>query len=316
MTTRTDSTKSVSFLFRPVGYRNTNGKSPTVEEVENWVQKEKPGAIKQQPNLTFIGFGLGIVGVGLGILGLKKDNGSLKWLGGLLSLLGISGGGTGIMWSKLVNEMRKVFSSLNDSSSSNSKANDPLRDIEGKNDEEKEKNAIRMLNDTITHNTQKETALWVLLKIGNEDCLTAIKNFIEDKTRNISVRKAFLNTVASDSRRKEFAKNLLVDIIKNHDLELSIKAIEFLRKEFQNFSEQEKTSLKGILIELINKNLNNDSYTDLVQEAVRAFTITVIYKKEEAIPILEDIAKIEGIEQAPNNFKGYVSDCIKYLKNE
>ncbi|MBI1858107.1 MAG: hypothetical protein HYR97_03220 [Candidatus Melainabacteria bacterium] len=101
-----DSTKSVNFFFRPVGYRNQNGKKPTVEEIETWVQTENPKYIKRQPYLSLFGVIATAVGLVAEVFGFKKESNLTKWLGGVLTLLGISATGIGIMWTKFTDELR------------------------------------------------------------------------------------------------------------------------------------------------------------------------------------------------------------------
>ena len=112
-----DSIKSMNILFRPIGYKNQDGKA-TVEKIENWVRKEKPNFIKKQPYISLIGSVSTIVGLLAGVLGFKKENNIVKWFSGVLTLLGISATGMGIMWSKFTEELRTTAQSKNASQSS------------------------------------------------------------------------------------------------------------------------------------------------------------------------------------------------------
>jgi len=313
MTTAIDSNKSLNILFRPIGYRNQTGKA-TVEEIENWVKKENPGFIKKQPYMSLfgaIGAGLGIVAL---ILGFKKESNVVKWLGGVLSMIGTGAVGIGTIWNSLTGEIRK---SAGEHSENRNNGGSPslTSSIEGSNDDEKIKSTIQTLNKNYNKfSTEYEGLTKLLLKIDSKKGFNAFEELIKDTTKDSHYRIFLLKSIISDNKN-ESAKKLLINIIKDNNLEseIRIKAIEFLRKEFENFTNDEKGLLKNMFSDLIVENLKNNSDPELTREATRAFVVTNIYTRKESIGILNDVLAL--LDESKNKESvAFISMCKKSLE--
>lgn len=109
-----DSTQVVNSLFRPIGFRIPDGKKATVEEIKKWKEKEKPNFIQEQSYLIIGGVIATILGAIIGFLGFKKDNKLMKWFGGILTLVGVGSGGTGIVYKAELNSDLKKASLMDE----------------------------------------------------------------------------------------------------------------------------------------------------------------------------------------------------------
>ena len=101
-----DSTKNINFLLRPIGFRSRQTGTVSSDDIVQWMQEKNQGKIKVLPNIFFVSLATALVGLVTSIVGFKKDSKLTKWLGGLITLIGIIGSGAGILFSKAFKQLK------------------------------------------------------------------------------------------------------------------------------------------------------------------------------------------------------------------
>lgn len=118
-----DTTKSISWFFRPISYKPSQGEKVTEQSVQKWhlEAKDRPNIIQRSSPATLggiIALALGTIGT---IFGFAKDNKIAKWIFGALGLIGAGASALGLFKNidltvkpptkeeKLLNEIRNIM---------------------------------------------------------------------------------------------------------------------------------------------------------------------------------------------------------------
>lgn len=272
-----NATEVISLLFRPIGFKASDGKKATIEEIEKWREKENPNIILQQSYLTIGSAIATVIGAVLGAIGLKKDSKPGKWLGGILGLVGIAASGFGIYVAKLMRDVTEKAKKSNDAAQKISEM--PilisLQEISGENDASRQNEMRRELISSHIRDLGKLKELLERVKSTGKDkklveeaecCLKILYEEVQrvpnmiaclkNKSLSSSVRTGVIDELLQADQSKAIEALASVCADKNDDPKVRITFTNSLQLFVDRFSKKistlDKQKIRKIFAECIN----------------------------------------------------------------
>lgn len=307
-----DATKVVNYPFRPVGFKSQQGKETTVSDIKEWVRKENPNTISCLPNFA-IWTGIGTIASALlGFIGIKKDSSLYKWLGGILTLVGIASSGFGVYLARTISQIPEKEKKAKEEQEKKSEDAsqkifetsiiDSLKNVSEKNEEYRD-SLRRKLISTNFKDTTKAKAILEKIKSENldekvrkeaEDCLNII---YEEEERAPNAIANIQNRDLDSSDRLDAVEELsridplkAIETItyicadKNDDSKLRMTFINNLGRLVEQFNKDVSTSEKQRIREVLTTCIN-DKTDDL---KVRSGALIVLLLRYEALELSVD----------------------------
>ncbi len=148
----------------PIGFSRVNGREPTVQDVVNWREREKPNVVQEVSYLTLGGFIASAVGGLLAFLQGKNSNGGA--FSGFLALVGLATTGVGYYLSRAIYNVSGNKKNTEPLPNPNTSIQNLIEDLRNKNF--KADHRVKIIKDISTLPNKKE-AKDALIECLNDD---------------------------------------------------------------------------------------------------------------------------------------------------